>query len=316
MHAPHSLRSTRTARLLVLAVALLFSTGGAAIKSTSLSAWQVAGTRSAIAALAVLVLLPAARRWPGWRGWAVGAAYAATMIAFVVSTKLTTAANAIFLQATAPLYLVLLGPWLLREPVRRRDLGFFLLTAIGLALFFIGTPLSTAIATDPKLGNWIAAASGLTYALTIGGFRWLARGAAQGGAGGIGGVGTNAAPQAVLAGNVLAAAICLPLALPLARPSATDWMILGYLGVFQIALAYVWLTRAAPHVPALEVSLLLLVEPVLNPFWTWLVHGERPGMWAVLGGALILLSALVQAVVTRREREAPAQETTSTTSPS
>jgi len=295
MHSSPSSGATRTARLLVLAVALLFSTGGAAIKGISLSAWQVAGSRSAIAAFAVLVLLPAARRWPGWRAWAVGAAYAATMIAFVVSNKLTTSASAIFLQATAPLYLVLLGRWLLREPVRRRDLGFFLLTAIGFALFFIGTPLSTAIATDPKLGNWIAAASGLTYALTIGGFRWLARGASQGDAT------ANAAPQAVLAGNVLAAAVCLPLALPLAQPSPTDWMVLGYLGVFQIALAYVWLTRAAPHVPALEVSLLLLVEPVLNPFWTWLVHGERPGIWANLGGALILAAAVLQAVVTKRE---------------
>ena len=115
------------ARVQVLAAAALFSTGGAAIKAAGgMSGWQVASFRSGIAALALVALLPEARR--GWRPatWLVGVGYAATMILFVLSTKLTTAANAIFLQSTAPLYLILLGPWLLREPLRGRDLVFLL----------------------------------------------------------------------------------------------------------------------------------------------------------------------------------------------
>jgi len=76
--------------------------------------------------------------------------------------------------------------------------------------------------------------------------------------------------------------------LPLAPPGLGDWLAIGYLGLFQIALAYAMVTWAVPHVPAFEVSILLLVEPALNPIWSWLVHGERPGAWAIAGGVLIL----------------------------
>src|SRR6185436_18210309 len=108
----------RRARLLLIAAAALFSTGGAAIKATSLTGWQVASFRSAVAAAALAAFLPGARRRWTWGTVAVGAAYAATMVLFVLSNKLTTAANTIFLQSTAPLYLLLLGPWLLHEPIR------------------------------------------------------------------------------------------------------------------------------------------------------------------------------------------------------
>src|SRR6185295_9128401 len=104
---------------MVLAAALLFSTGGAAIKATSLSGWQVASFRSGIAAIALLLALPAARRRWSPRVWLVGAAYAGTMTCFVISNKLTTSAAAIFLQSTAPLWILLLAPWLLGEKLRR-----------------------------------------------------------------------------------------------------------------------------------------------------------------------------------------------------
>ena len=103
----------------VLAAALLFSTGGAAIKACSLTGWQVAGFRSGVAAVALWLLVPGARRQWNWRTLLAGIFYAATLILFVTANKLTTSANAIFLQSTAPLYLLLLGPLVLREPVRR-----------------------------------------------------------------------------------------------------------------------------------------------------------------------------------------------------
>src|SRR5688500_15647594 len=114
-----SLADRTMARLQVLAAALLFSTGGAAVKATTLTAWQVAGFRSGIAALAVFLLVPAARRGWTWHVVPVGVAYAATLVLFVTANKLTTAANAIFLQASAPLYMLAFGPLLLREPVRQ-----------------------------------------------------------------------------------------------------------------------------------------------------------------------------------------------------
>lgn len=271
-------------RLLLLAAALLFSTGGAVIKATALTSWQVACFRSAVAALALVVLVPAARH--GWsrRALAVAVPYAATMLMFVAANKLTTSANAIFLQSTAPLYLLLIGPWLLKEPVRRADLLLAAVVGLGMALFFIGSERVVATAPDPVKGNLIAAASGVAWALTIAGLRWLGRGADP-----------EAGMATVAAGNLMAIVLCLPMALPVAHVAPADWMAIAYLGVFQIGLAYACLTRAMRNVPAFEAGALLLVEPVLNPVWAYAVHGERPSLWAVAGGALILAAALVKA---------------------
>ncbi|HXO20472.1 MAG TPA: DMT family transporter [Thermoanaerobaculia bacterium] len=269
------------ARLGLLAAALLFSSGGAAIKAVHLTGIQVACFRSGIAALALFALLPRARRLPRPRDLAVGVAYSGTMICFVLANKLTTAASTIFLQATAPLYLLLLGPWLLAEPVRRRDLGFMAALAAGLGMFFVGLDQASATAPDPLRGNLIALLSGLCWALTMVGFRFLGRGG-------------GSAATAAVGGNLLAFVVCLPFALPVAASRPADWAILVYLGVFQIGLAYAFLTTAVERVPALEASLLLLLEPVLNPVWAWLVHGERPSPWSLGGGAVILVATLVK----------------------
>jgi drug/metabolite transporter, DME family len=264
---------------------MLFSTGGAAIKATTLTTWQVAGFRSGVAALAVVLLIPAARRGWSWHVLPVGAAYAATMILFVASNKLTTAASAIFLQSTAPLYILLLGPLLLREPVRRSDVGFMAAVAAGLLLFFVGAEAPVATAPDPARGNVLALLSGVCWALTVMGLRWL--GSRRGGDG-------SALPT-VVAGNAIAFLTCLVPALPVVDAGAADWLVIAYLGVFQIAAAYVLLSAGLRHVPALEASILLLLEPALNPWWAWLVHGETPGPWSLAGGALILGATLVRA---------------------
>jgi drug/metabolite transporter (DMT)-like permease len=125
------------ARLQLAVAALLFSTGGAAIKAAEFGAWQVAGFRSGVAALAILLIAPAARRGWSMRAVLVGFAYAACLTLFVLANRLTTSANTIYLQSTAPLYLLVLGPWLLKEPIRRQDIGFMVAVALGLALFFV-----------------------------------------------------------------------------------------------------------------------------------------------------------------------------------
>ena len=274
------------ARLLVLAAAVLFSSGGAAIKSTSLTAWQVASFRSAIAAVAILCMLRGARRLPDRATWLVGAVYAATMVLFVVANKLTTAANAIYLQGTAPLYILLVAPLVLREPVRRADLVFMGALALGLAAFFMGQDVATGTAPNPALGNLAALASGLTWAGTVMGLRWLGRRSDD----------PRATQPSLVAGNLIAAGAALPLALPIVTFSATDLAILLFLGVFQIGLAYVCLSSGIGGVPALEASLLLLLEPVLNPVWAWLVHGEMPTGWALAGGAIIMTATTVRTV--------------------
>jgi drug/metabolite transporter (DMT)-like permease len=276
----------------ILAAALLFSTGGAAIKLTSLSAWQIAGLRSGIAAATLLVLLPEARR--GWsrRPALVGLSYASTMICFVLANKMTTAANTIFLQSTAPLYIMLLSPWLLAEPVRRRQLAFMAALGLGLALFFVGEQPSWATAPEPLRGNLVAVLSGVFWALTIVGLRWLGRATEPGR--------PASAAAAVVLGNLAACLTAAPFALPLPRIALGDLAIVAFLGVFQIALAYVFLVRGVARVSALESSLLLLLEPVLSPLWAWLLHGERPTAWALLGGVVILAATAVFAATADR----------------
>jgi drug/metabolite transporter (DMT)-like permease len=297
---PHRSR----ARAQLVLAALLFSTGGAAIKSVDFTAMQIAGFRSGIAALALLLLLPAARRGWSWRTAVVAVGYAATLVLFVLANRLTTAANTIFLQSTAPLYLLILGPWLLKEPIHRRDFGFMLLVATGLLMFFVGVEPPVVTAPHPARGNLLAAISGVTWALTICGLRWLSiprqpnrqppsrqppsRRAAEPPNAPAAESPSDGALAAVVGGNLLAFLVCLPASLPLGTHGATDWMLLLYLGVFQIALAYVFVTRALRWLPALEASILLLIEPALNPVWAWLIHGEVPGLWPVAGGALIL----------------------------
>jgi drug/metabolite transporter (DMT)-like permease len=280
-------------RLSLVAAAALFSTGGAAIKASSWNAFQVASFRSLVAAIAVALVIPGARR--GWtrRTWVAAAAYGATMISFVLATKLTTSANAIFLQSTAPLYLLLLGPLLLDEKFVARDLAFIAAMGLGLALFFLDANEATAIAANPRLGNLLALGSGICWALTLVAFRWLERRES--------GAYRESSPQsALVGGNVIAFLACLPFALPAPAFTAADVGTILYLGLVQIGLAYLFFIRGIRRVPALEASLLLLLEPVLNPVWAWLVHGERPGRWALLGAAILLATIALRSALTSR----------------
>ncbi len=192
------------AHLAILATALLFSTGGAAIKACGLTAWQVASFRSGVAALALALLVPASRRVSG-RVLLVAVAYAGTLVSFVLANKLTTGAQAVFLQAAAPLYVVFLERWLLGTRMARRDVPILAAVAVGVGLLFFGSGGASATAPDPARGNIIAIVSGVFYAFLMVGLRWLAADATAP-------QGTAAA--ATLWGNVLAFAAALPLALP------------------------------------------------------------------------------------------------------
>jgi DME family drug/metabolite transporter len=272
-------------RLALLAAAALFSTGGAAIKAVHFAGWPVASARSGIAALALFVLVPETRRRPTWHMLGVAACYATTMILFVLANKLTTAASTIFFQATAPLFVLLLSPWLLGERIRRSEVVSIAAIAAGFALLVTGLPQASVTAPEPLRGNLLAATTGLTWGLTLIGLRALGRGGAAGTGGG--------AIVASFWGNVVACAVALPWALPLPASHASDWLLLAYLGLFQIALAYILLSRGIGRVPALEASLLLMLEPVLSPLWAWLVHGERAGARVLGGGVLILAATLL-----------------------
>ncbi|KYF57580.1 hypothetical protein BE08_25295, partial [Sorangium cellulosum] len=192
----------------------------------------------------------------------------AVMVLFVLATKLTTAANAIFLQSTAPVYVLLLSPWLLGERPSRGEKLAAPVFIVGLGLFFLDQ-----LSAGQLVGNALALLSGLAFALCVMGFR----------------AAPDDNPVVLVWGNVLACLGALPMALGgAARPGPLDLALLVFLGAVQIGLSYVLFSRGMRHTPAVEASLLVLVEPVLNPIWALLLVGERPGPWSIAGGAVIL----------------------------
>jgi len=254
-------------RLLLLGAAVLWSTAGAAMKLCGLSGFQIAGGRSLVAGLFLLIALPEVRRRPTVRMALGVGGYAATVTLFTLANKLTTAANAIFIQDSAPLWVLILSPALLGERASRGELLAIPIYGLGLALFFLDE-----LSPGQLAGNLLALGAGLAFGLCIVGLRRAG----------------EDATAAIVWGNLLAAALTLPLwpAGPPARP--VDLALLAFLGVFQLGLAYLWFARGIARVPALEASLLVLLEPVLNPVWTFLLTGERPGPWAIGGGAIVL----------------------------
>lgn len=254
-------------RLLILAAAALWSTAGAAMKLCQLSGWQIAGGRSLIAGLFLLGYVKEARVRPSLPVLLAAAAYAATVVSFSVANKLTTAANAIFIQDTAPLWVLLFSPVLLGERASRAEILAVPVYGVGLGLFFLDE-----LSPGQLLGNVVALGSGLAFALCIIGLRRV----------------RELGAAALVSGNLLAAILTLPFWLSGPVPSVADLGIVGYLGVFQLGLAYLLFSRGIVKTPALEASLLILLEPVLNPIWTFLLVGERPGPWALAGGAIVV----------------------------
>ena len=296
-------RARAVGRAQVIATAVLFSTGGAAIKATALGGLEVAALRSAFAAIALGIFLafgarhrrratvtPARATEAQLDGAVLGVvlSYAATMTLFVMATKWTTAANAIFLQASAPLFVAPLAYFALGERIERADVALMTALAVGVACFFAGTRAPVMTAPAPLLGNVAAMACAFVWAMTIVGLRRLES------------QGRDAARLTLLPGNLVVAVVAGALASWRQPIGGSDWLILGYLGVVQIAVAYVLLTRGVRRIPALEAALLLLLEPVLSAAWAWLIHGEAVSVLAGLGGAVVVSATAARASLRQR----------------
>ncbi|HEX7958042.1 MAG TPA: EamA family transporter [Pyrinomonadaceae bacterium] len=274
--------------LFVLAAALLWSTGSLFIKSTPLGAFELSFGRSLLAAVTVAVLT----RREGFRLNALTAVssvlYAALLLLFVVANKLTTAANAIFLQYTAPVYVLLLEPWLFRERFRRADVLVVAACVGGMSLFFVGQLRPQDVA-----GNLTALASGLCFALFLLSLRHPR--AAR----------VNRA-SSVIYGNLLLCLVTLPAFARVAGElTAKDVLIVVYLGVVQIGLAYTLFTLGmARGVRSLDAGVVGYIEPMLNPVWVFLFLGERPAPWAIVGGCVIIAAVLAHTVALARRAKA------------
>lgn len=278
--------------LRVLLAGSLFATAGALIKFCAFPSLQSAALRGGIAAITLFLLLPEARRLPPLRVWLLLPAHFAATSLFVIANTLTFSASAIFLQSTAPLWIALLAPMVLRERSLSRDRWTLVGIGLGMLCCFLAPREHAATAPNPPLGDWLAVISGVGYALLLLGMR---AGAQSGTAG-----------QISAWGNLCNLPICL-LLMPFFAQSpmvggGQDWLVVSLLGVFQVGCAYALLTRAFLSLPVVQVSLLLMIEPALNPVFAWLAHGEVPHWLVWLGGTLI-----VGAVAYRSVRVSAAQ---------
>jgi drug/metabolite transporter (DMT)-like permease len=269
-----SLLERRRALFFLVLAAILWSTSGVLIKTLN---WQPIAILSARSLFASLVFLAYMRRIPTrlnrWQLLAA-AALILTQFLFITSTKLTTAANAIFLQYTAPVYVVLLGYWLLREKPSRTDYASMAIIFLGL-LFFFGDKLST----DGLYGNLLAVLSGVTSAMMMVSFRAQKDGTPE---------------DSFLIGSLVTAILGAPFVLQ-ETWTVNNWLVIAFLGIFQIGLAFVFFTKAIKHIPALEANLVGTLEPILSPVWVFLFLGESMGGFALIGGLIVLGGVILSA---------------------
>ena len=265
---------------LILAAAILWSTGGLFIKWTLLPGFELSFYRSLFAALTVTIVT---RRLGFGLNAHVALAsifYAALLLLFVLANKQTSAANAIFLQYTAPVYLLVLEPLLYKERFRWSDLLTVALCIMGMSLFFVGQLDAGVIK-----GNILALGSGVFLAL----YFLILRHAR---------VHTVNRASSVIYGNLLLVLVTAPWGLSaLSALTMKDFMSVAYLGVVQIGLAYALFTLGmARGARSLDAGIVCYIEPVLNPLWVFLFLGERPTRWALLGGAIIIAAVLAHTV--------------------
>ena len=281
MHAAH----TRSV-LLLIATALCWSLGGLLIKSVDWPPLAVAGGRGLIAAL-FLLATNRGLRFHFSRVQVLGAlGYAACTVTFCAATKLTTAANAILLQYTAPVWVALFGAWFLGERTTRAD--WFTIAAVlaGMALFFADN-----LELANLLGNTLAVLSGLSFAgMTIALRRQK----------------DTSASESIILGNLLAFAIGLPWIVGAPALTPGGWLALGLLGTVQLGVAYWLYARAIKHVTALEAVLIPVIEPILNPLWVLLATGEKPSRLALVGGVIVLTAITLRAVASVRAKRSAA----------
>jgi DME family drug/metabolite transporter len=273
----------------ILLAALLWSSGGLFIKLAPGGGLLVAGGRALVTGVFYLLAFRALR---GAR-LSSAVVYAGMILTFVTATKWTTAANAILLQYTGTAWVLALGPLLLGERVRRADVLTVLACLGGVGLCLLDAAPTPGLAATAAWGNALGVLSGLFFAGTIVAMR---RDALEG-----------RALASTTAGNLLAAAVALPLAHgdwpELADPVGVATLL--WLGVVQMGIAYVLFQRGLRTVPASRAGVLALLEPALSPLWVWLGTGERAGPWTLAGGAVVVCALLASGMGARDASPAP-----------
>lgn len=273
------------AYLQMVTASVLWSAAGIFMKQINSNPFSISGFRSLFAALCVFLCIKAEKQKIILnKKTALSALFlCGTFTAFTCANKLTTAANAIVLQFTSPIFIVVISALFLHRKIKKADLIAVGATFIGIFLFFIDSMSGGAL-----LGNIVAVGAGISLALM-----YITLGSAEG----------DERMSAVLFGQLLTAAVGLPFTffLPFA-PSSTGWLFLVLLGIFQLGIPYILVAKASGNCSPLACSLIGVVEPLLNPVWVAVFDGEMPGMWAFIGAGIILISVTLWCILSDREK--------------
>lgn len=271
----------KRAILMMITAAVLWSTGGLLIKLVHWNGPAIAGFRSGVAALLMLFYL----KKPSLtfdRNKFIGIAfYAGTLICFVSANKLTTAANAILLQFTSPVWVALLAGWLLKEKIRKSDWVTIAIVMCGMTLFFMGHLEAGQLA-----GNLLAILSGICFAFMIVFLKLQKKGSPV---------------EIPFYGNILTFLICIPFMAQGNLPDSTGLIVLLVLGIFQVGISYILYAESVKHLSAVECVLIPVIEPLLNPIWVLLGTGETPSSFAIVGGIIVITTVIVRGVFLARQ---------------
>ena len=279
--------------LMLLLTAAMWSTAGVIMKGMSWTGPQIGGIRSLIAALTILFFIKRPSfRFTKWRVLAI-IAYAATVCSFAIANKLTSAANAILLQYTAPIYSALLGAWLLRERVRRRDVVSIFCILGGMVLFVLD-----GLQTGNYLGDAVALLSGAAFG-SVSVFTKLEK--------------DNDPAQCMFWGNLLSFFAMLPF---MGKVTFAPHNVIAILvlGIFQLGIPYVIYTRAVRYVSAVEVTIVTVSEAILNTLWVLLFLGIVPSIYSMVGGAILILTIVLREVYEAKTFPLEVSETPATSS--
>lgn len=260
--------------------ALMWSSGGLFIKVLSLDAYQISFYRSLIAALTILVITIYQKKSLKFEFDKISIfctlSYALILILFVIATKLTTAANAIFLQFTAPIYLLVLEPVFLKTKFEKRNLIALIFCFIGMTLFFFGKLDLSSIQ-----GNLFAIGSGICFALFSLFLKWKKQIHK-----------TEDTIIYIVTGNLLVCFICLPMVFDKLIIESDQLIILLFMGVFQIGISYIIFNEGIKYISATESMIIAMLEAVLNPVWVFIGVGETPSVYSIIGSVIIIFAII------------------------
>ncbi|WP_201260012.1 DMT family transporter [Tissierella sp. P1] len=242
--------------ILAAIAAIMWSTGGIFVKLVDWNPVSISGLRSFIAALVMLTYIKKPK-FTKTKPQVLGAiTTCTTMLFFIMANKLTTSANAILLQYTAPIFVAILGVWILKEKIRWYDIISIAIVFLGMILFFIDN-----VNIGNTLGNIIAILSGFSMACMTISLRLQKDGSAM---------------DTTFFGNILTFIVAIPFLIFTPLPDIKSIIIILIMGVFQLGIPYIFYVNSTKYLTALEAILITVMEPLLNPLWVYIFAGEKP----------------------------------------